>query len=154
MIQRIQTLYLVIADILVALLLFLPVAAVSGKDGKLYNVSLYGILPEGIEAGAAIQKTWPLLIFACLVMALLVVIILQYGNRKRQIRLSYVAILLLLGLTALIYYYIGAGQTSLGGVSSIKIFFSFPLIAAVLVFLAIQGITKDEQLVKSIDRIR
>ena len=154
MIQRIQTLYLVIADILIALLLFLPVAAVSAKDGKLYHVTLQGLIPEGTGAGAAIQYAWPLLIFACLVMAWLVWVIFRYGNRVRQIQFSYVAIVLLLGLTALVYYYVRADQDSLGGISSLSIFFSFPLIAAVFVYLAIQGIAKDEKLIKSIDRIR
>lgn len=152
MIQRIQTLYLIIADLLIAFLLFLPVAVVSGKDGKMYDVTLMGLTSPGTEGGT--QHLWPLIIFAGLVMVFLVWVIFRYGNRALQIRLSYVAVILLLSLNALIYFYVWTSQNSMGGISSLSIFFTFPLVAAVFVFMAIRGITKDEQLVKSIDRIR
>jgi hypothetical protein len=154
MIQRIQSLYLLIAVILVGVLFFVPVAGLSGKDGNLFWVYLSGVVSEGTANGVINEKSWPLLIYACLVLVMLVWTIFRYGNRALQIRLSYISILLLAGLTALIYYYVWNSQISLGGIYSLKIYFSFPLVSAVFVYLAIKGIAKDEKLIKSIDRIR
>ncbi len=154
MIQRIQSLYLLIAAIFVVVLFFVPLAGLSGKEGNLYLVYLSGVVSEGSLNGAANQKSWPLLIYTCLVLVLLVWTIFRYGNRAIQLRLSYIAILLLIGLTALIYYYVWNSQNSLGGIYSLKIYFSFPLVSAVFVYLAVKGIAKDEKLIKSIDRIR
>jgi len=154
MIQRIQSLYLLIAVIFVGVLFFVPLAGLSGKEGDLFLVYLSGVVSESTANGAINQKSWPLIIYACLVMLMLVWIIFRYGNRALQIRLSYIAILLLIGLTALIYYYVWSSQISLEGIFSLKIYFSFPLVSAVFVYLAIKGIAKDEKLIKSIDRIR
>lgn len=154
MIQRIQSLYLLIAGIFVAVLFFVPLAGLSGKDGNLFLVYLSGVVSEGPESLTISQKSWLLSIYAGLVLVILAWIMFSYGNRILQIKLSYLAILLLTGMTALIYYYVWNFHTSLGGIYSLKIFFSFPLIAAVFVFLAVKGIARDEKLVKSIDRIR
>jgi hypothetical protein len=60
----------------------------------------------------------------------------------------------MIALTAVISLYIWQYKNTLGGEYSLKVFSSFPLVSAVLVYLAIRGIVKDENLVKSIDRIR
>jgi hypothetical protein len=80
--------------------------------------------------------------------------IFQYKNRKRQIRLSYLCIVSLLVLKALLYYYTWNSSHLTGGDLQARLYAEFPTIAAILVFLAILGIRKDENLVKSIDRIR
>ncbi len=154
MIQRIQTLYLLIADVLIGLIFFLPFAEMAGKGSKLFLFYLSGIVSEGDANGLIEQKSWPLFILACVIMALLTLIILQYKNRSRQKSLSYLTVILLVGLTASLYSSIWKCNQSLGGSYSMKISFTFPLIAAVLVLLAIRAIVKDERLVKSIDRIR
>lgn len=154
MIQRIQSLYLLIAAVFVAVLFFVPLAGLSGKEGNLFLVYLSGVVTEGSANGTITQKSWPLFIYAILVLAMLVYTIFRYGNRMLQIRLSYIAIILLVVLAALIYFYVWNSQNSLGGISSLKVYFSFPLVSAVFVYLAVRGIAKDEKLVKSIDRIR
>ena len=154
MIQRIQSLYLLIAAVFVGVLFFVPVAELSGKEGKLFLVYLSGVVSEGTANGAAMAKTWPLLIIACLVLIFLVTTIFRYGKRVHQIKLCYLAIADLILLAGLIYFYVWKSQNDLGGIFSLKIYFTFPFMAAVFVYLAIKGIAKDEKLVKSIDRIR
>ena len=154
MIQRIQTLYLFIADLLVAILFFVPFAEISGKEGSLYRFDVLGVICEGATGGAIMQLSWPVLLLACLILILLNLTIFQFKKRVRQMKLSYFTIFLLIGLTALIYFYVWKSSSLMGGSYSLTIFFIFPLIASVFVYLAIRGIAKDELLVKSIDRIR
>jgi hypothetical protein len=154
MIQRIQTLYLLIADLLIVVLFFVPFAEMYGKGNKLFLFYLSGIVSEGTGKGEVIQKSWPLLFLTCLVLVLVNLVIIQYKNRPRQISLSWLTIILLLGLFSSIYFSVWKCNSLLGGNYSMKISFTFPLIATVFVFLAIRSIAKDEKLVKSIDRIR
>lgn len=154
MIQRIQTLYLLVADLLLATLFFLPFAELSGKEGKLFQFHLTGLVAGNAGNGEIVLNTWPLLAITCLIFALIFMVIFQYKNRPLQIKLSYLTILLLSGLTGLIYFYVWKGNTLAGGNYTFKLSFTFPLIAAICVWLATRGMIKDENLVKSIDRIR
>ncbi len=154
MLQRIQTLYLLIADLLVVALFFVPFAEIPGKEGSLYQFDLSGVISRGTAGSPMMHSSWPVLILACLILILINLTILQFKNRMRQMKLSYFTIVLLIGLTALIYYYVWKSSNLMGSSYSLKIFFTFPLIASVFVYFAIRGIAKDELLVKSIDRIR
>ncbi len=154
MIQRIQTLYLLIADLLIAILFFVPFAEIAGKDGGLYLLNVVGLQAEGTSLGAFQLKTWPLQILMVVILLGLILILFQFKNRILQIKLSYAAILFQIILSTLLVFYAWSGSTQVGGTYSLKIFFTFPLIAAVIVFLAIRGMVRDENLVKSIDRIR
>ena len=154
MIQRIQTLYLFIADLLIATLFFVPFAEMTGNQGRLFLFKLTGIVAEGNANGTLVQQSWPLFILSFLIMLILTYSIFQYKNRPRQKQLSYLNIPLLLAFTASIYFSVWKCSNLLGGNYSMKIYFTFPLIAVILICLAIRGISRDEHLVKSIDRIR
>ena len=154
MIQRIQTLYLLLAELLIVTLLFLPFGEIAGKDGILFVLGITGLVAESGASGAMIQNPWPIAVVVALNLILLASIVLKFKNRLQQIKLSYVSILLLLGQSAIIYFYIWQASQILGGSYAIKISTYFPLIAIILVYLAIKGISQDEKLVKSIDRIR
>jgi hypothetical protein len=152
MIQRIQTIYLFIAELLIASLFIAPLAEFAGKDGKLFLLTINGVFSEGNKD--IISRSWPLFIMVCLILILLTVAIFQYKNRIRQINISYLTAYLLFGLTAAIFFFIWRNDTILEGTYALKIYFTFPLISAIFIFMAIRGIAKDEHLVKSIDRIR
>ena len=154
MIQRIQTLYLLIADLLIAILFFVPLADIAGKDGHLYLLNYAGFQSEGTVGGTILINPWPLQILIGAVVVGLLLIIFQFNDRVRQIKFSYLAISLQLILTGLICFYAWSGSNQLSGTFSLKTFCTFPLIAAVIIYLAIKGMVKDENLVKSIDRIR
>lgn len=154
MIQRIQTLYLLIAEFLVAALFFFPYAEIAGKDGLIYRFDSKGIFIEGVANVESIYESLPVLILCTLVLLLLLVTIFQYKNRVRQMRLSTVNIFLLIGLSGLIFYYTWESSKIIGGTFSLTLFTAFPIVSAILVYLAIRGIAKDEALVRSIDRIR
>jgi hypothetical protein len=147
MIQRIQTLYLLLSTVLVGLLLFLPFAEIT-KDGVNYIFNFTGILLEGnvIWNGIAILALIGIILFSQ------VYAILNYKNRPGQIRVinySMLGLVVLFGIFFITAYYSFNGEQT-----SFKISHVFPVIAIILDYLALRGIKKDEALIRSIDRIR
>jgi len=154
MIQRIQTLYLIVAALLVAALFFVPFAELTGKDGAYYLFNISGINVVSSGSSTSLDNAMPVLVLVCLSLIMVVLSIFLFKNRISQIRISYISISFLFGLKALMYYYTwSSNNVPIGGLHS-KIYATLPLIAAISVFLAIRNIRKDENLVKSIDRIR
>ena len=154
MIQRIQTVYLLIAEMLIWLLFFVPFADILGKDGKIYRFDIKGISPEGAPSTEMIFSSLPLIIICALTLLLIVITIYRFKNRIQQIKLAKLNIFILLCSEGLMYYYLTSGAKIVSGTTSFHIYFVFPVIAAILIYLAIRAINKDEQLVRSIDRIR
>ncbi len=154
MIQRIQTLYLLISELLVAILFFVPLAEIAGKEGSIFRFNLKGIYPEGVENPEIIYGSWPVMLMSILTLFLLFFVITQFKNRIRQMRLATVSIFLLIGLFGLIFFYAWKSAQIIDGAYSLTLYSAFPIIAAILVYLAIRAIGRDEFLVRSIDRIR
>lgn len=69
-------------------------------------------------------------------------------------RLNSFNIILMIGYLGLNYYYIQNFSKQLDGVVSYEITTIFPFVAAILTYLAIRAIGKDEALIRSMDRIR
>ncbi|HPF51603.1 MAG TPA: DUF4293 domain-containing protein [Draconibacterium sp.] len=147
MLQRIQTIYILIAELLVASLFKFKLADIS-VDGNLMELVAKGIF-NGEEM---IFDGLPLLIFIGIIMLLHVVIIFMYKKRILQIRLLVFTIILLLGLFGLFFYFTYSGFH--GAKVAFKIPVAFPVVAIILDWLAIRSIGKDEALVRSLDRIR
>ena len=154
MIQRIQTIYLLIAEMLVGILFFVPFAEIAGKEGNIYRFNIKGIYMEGIQKTEIIYSSLPLIMLWAVSLILILSTIFLYKNRILQMRLSTINIFILLGFCGLIFYYVWSSAKVLSGVYSLKVYLVFPIIAAILIYLAIRAIAKDELLVRSIDRIR
>ncbi len=154
MIQRIQTIYLLIAEMLVGILFFVPFAEIAGKESNIYRFDIKGIYMEGIQKTEIIYSRLPLIILWAVSLILILSTIFLYKNRILQMRLSTINIFILLGFCGLIFYYVWSSAKVLSGVYSLKVYLVFPIIAAILIYLAIRAIAKDELLVRSIDRIR
>ncbi|MCF7568515.1 DUF4293 domain-containing protein [Sabulilitoribacter arenilitoris] len=136
MLQRIQTIYLLIA------------AGVSA--GLIYAFELW-VTPDDIKAFAADINY---VLAAFLVSALLSIIsIFRYKNRKSQFMLGRLNIILnffLLGF--FVYQSLNlSGETA---VSEKGIGMFLPIVSIVFLALANKAIKKDEDLVKSVDRLR
>lgn len=147
MIQRVQTLYLLVSILLLGFLFLLPFAEiVVGSDVYLFNYK--GIMLNGSvkESGMAIS------IFIAIIMAIHVYVISNFKKRIRQMRILVFTIILLLGLFGLFFFF--TAYSFENAQISYKISMTFPLIAIILDYLAIRGIGKDEALIRSIDRIR
>jgi len=147
MIQRIQTVYMLISAILIGLLFSLPFADIL-HEGIPYVFDIRGIVgTEGIkENGMAIAG------LIGIILLLHVAAIFLYKKRILQIRFLVLSILLNVGLFGMFYFF--AYYSFDGAKISFKIPVVFPIVSIILDYLAIRGIGKDEALIRSMDRIR
>lgn len=154
MIQRIQTVYLLIAEMLIGILFFVPFGEIAAKEGGIYRFDIKGVYLEGIQKPEIIYSSLPLVILWAVSLVLILATIFLFKNRILQMRLSTINIFIQLGFGGLIFYYIYSSTKLLSGVYSLTIYLVFPVISAILIYLAVRAIAKDELLVRSIDRIR
>jgi hypothetical protein len=147
MLQRIQTVYLLIAALLLGMLFLYPLADIS-VGGEIYQFSIEGIF-KGAEK---VFSGLPLILFLSLILLLHVYVIFGYKKRIRQMRVLGFTIILLIGLFGLFFYFAYAGFE--GATVSFRIPVAFPLVAAILDYLAIRNIGKDEALIRSVNRLR
>jgi dolichyl-phosphate-mannose--protein O-mannosyl transferase len=147
MIQRIQTLYLLISAVLIALLLVLPFAEIL-SEGAIYQFNISGISLDGAVKNNGIF----LMVLIGLAFVLNGYSILSYKNRTRQARVVIITLVMLLAIAGIFVYYTYFSFS--GSKVSFKIGAVLPVIAIILDYLAIRAINKDEALIRSIDRIR
>ena len=152
MIQRIQTVYLLFALILLGLIAWLPLGEVAVGD-HIYQFTIKGITSD--QTHALVYNGLPLIILMSIIILLQIIVIFGFKNRIRQMRLATFNLLLMLGVLGVCWYFVHSAVKILGeGVYQFKLPVSFPLIGAILNYLAIRAIGKDEALVRSVDRIR
>ena len=155
MIQRIQTVYLLLVAGLFFALFFLPLAIISSGD-VLYSfeaAGLYTMLtPITLE-----YPTWSLFVIAAIIVLLSFVIIFTYKKRILQMRLCVYNTLLMIGFCALVGFYLWQFKKS-PDIPNLKIHLrfwaSFPIVALLLNYLAIRNIGADEAMVRSLERLR
>jgi hypothetical protein len=138
MIQRIQSVWLLLASIFDAITFRFPFYIGDWqKDAT----------PAPVDLNA--QTTTLLTILTVLVGILSFVNIFLFNNRKLQLRLTYGGILL--SVLLLVMYFLELGNFSRGDIALWSLFYF-----AILLFyvLAARGIRKDEKLIKSLDRLR
>lgn len=153
MIQRIQTVFLFIAAILILLIIFFPYAEVLVGDGIIYSFKVYGIfLPD--NGDELITSTLPLLILPIISTLIIFIAIFLFKKRLLQLRLCLISIILLLGIYGLGAFYIYKLSSEYDTTISYSFPIIIPLISAILIFMAMRAIKKDELLIKSLDRVR
>ena len=128
MIQRIQSIWLLLAAVFAALTFVLPFAIGT------------------IEVNAK-TSTW-LTIVAAFAGAIAFVDIFLFNNRKLQLRLCIVGILLSLILLGLSFW----EMSKISGTLALSCLIYFAILG--LFIMAANGIRKDEKLIKSMDRLR
>ncbi|MDL2310182.1 DUF4293 domain-containing protein [Parabacteroides sp. OttesenSCG-928-B22] len=152
MLQRIQTVYLLLVSLLFIALLFMPLTVITADQVYRFDVTgLNTTLPEA----ELLFPTWGLFALTALIALLAFVTIFLFKNRILQIRLSIFNALLMVGFYALVFYYVYNLKGDMEGATvSIKFGLAFPLIALILDWLAIRNIGADEALVRSLNRLR
>lgn len=161
MIQRKQTIYLLLAFIMVLLLFFFPIFSLKAvKFGQEYGGSFgaYGIQGEDYNQG------FPMYLLYAFMALLTAMSIAFFKNRKKQLllcRINFIVhLLIVIGLT--VFYYVGKGiaeeRMADFGFShpefSVDLGYFFAVATIPFILLAIRGIKADEALLSSIDRIR
>lgn len=153
MIQRIQTIYLLFATILISLMHLFPIANILSGSGEIIVFRSFGFFSE--TGSESLLPSLPFLLLISIIILLYLIAIFLYRNRNLQARICRLNILLLVGLLGLMAFYIihVYRQMDATGMTT-KISAIFPLIAVVLTWLALRGIIKDEILVRSAEKIR
>ncbi|MCH2197921.1 MAG: DUF4293 domain-containing protein [Flavobacteriales bacterium] len=156
MLQRIQTVYLLLAVISLVVVFFVDIAHFADAAGIESELSLYKITNGNGEIGKVEYGMLPVALIA-VTAAILFATILQYRNRNVQSKIIRMCYVLLLLCVVAIWYFTDQNYWSLEIAEpqfSYSIGFFMPFVAFAFTFLASRGIRKDEQLVKSLDRIR
>jgi hypothetical protein len=142
MIQRKQSLFLLLSVLLNVLLIYLPV----------YELISAGVTSDGQKQ--YITSNAILMILNGAIGILCFVAIFFFKNRKLQMRICNLSILLTCVLIGLLFF--AADSVSSAQKQVIHYLYGtyFPMIELLFIFLATRGIKKDEDLVRSADRLR
>jgi hypothetical protein len=151
--QRSQTVYLLIMVICLSLTLVFPFAYYPIKNG-LISFDLFGVS----ENLSKVNTWFPYYITIALSIGLGLFSITQFKNRKRQLALGKVNYFVILLTITMLFIDV----TSVADKLTLKseeieynvIGFMLPVLSLAFQFLANRGIKKDEELVKSMDRLR
>ncbi|MBR6437625.1 MAG: DUF4293 domain-containing protein [Bacteroidales bacterium] len=162
MIQRKQTIFMFLAAIASALLFFMPLASFNA-DGNVMNFTIFGIKNPIETLTLSKSYTWPLIVLTVLMTILPLYTIFKYKKRELQVKLCHLNMLFNIVFIGIVFlYYDGDIQKIIAAVEgdsyelTVAYFFGMIIPLANLVFeiLAIRGIKKDIELLKSVDRLR
>lgn len=151
MIQRIQTLFLLAAAILSGLLLSGNLIRLTAGDSAVFGLSFMGMVGQG---GEVVQRLWPMTVILSVVPLLAFVAIFLYRNRPLQMRLTMLVLLLSIGTLILGAFYVLMLDRKIDITVMWRVKSVFPVITAILAWLAYRAIMKDELKVRSYDRLR
>ncbi|MBK6347172.1 MAG: DUF4293 domain-containing protein [Bacteroidales bacterium] len=157
MIQRLQSLYLAIAAAAIAIAFFFPIITYINDAQIWLEIYLKGIKDNSSpQLDINNYMLIPLQVMAVLSVILAFSAIFLYKNRKSQMKLVRLGIVLVLVEIALIFFYYA---NILAKVSSTVPDFNHAgiyllLVSLVMFVLANRGIMKDDKLVRAADRLR
>ncbi|MBO4372728.1 MAG: DUF4293 domain-containing protein [Bacteroidales bacterium] len=153
MIQRIQTVYWFLAALMACMMLPFEWMQLIVADGD-YTFTAAGISHISNGASEPVVNGIPLIIYIIAFALLNLVIIFLYKKRVLQARLTTIAILLSIGLYAVIALYRYMSFTADVVSSNLNYPLLFPLVCLFFDYLAQRSVIKDEIKVRSLDRIR
>lgn len=154
MIQRIQSVYLVIAMLLSAGYFFFPFSV------KIFNLdegeAVYKLLIYGVQkADGNIEPNFLLLALCILLIVILVLAVFMYKNRKLQIKICWMSVIFCLAIITADYFLSDAMGKEMGVKNPVYMIASYiPVFQFILLRLAIRAIQRDEKLIRSAERIR
>lgn len=159
MIQRIQSVFLLVVVVLSALLFVFPVADYYSDTAtlKLMLTGVESYVPKGASLQTAVLSSY-LVYFNILVNVAMAGIaaytIFQYKRRPLQIKMVRIALLMDIVLLVILFVITDFLKKKLQVTPDYGVGILFPLISVVFLLLAQRAILKDERLVKSSDRLR
>jgi hypothetical protein len=153
MLQRIQSIYLFLASLVIFALYLFPLLHSAGIPPV--TVMVTGSYVEGLGIKAMTSHFVALSAITAIIGLIPLVIIFLYRNRKQQIALCWSAILVIVGYS---FWMTQCAKGVVGGsdlkVSNFGIGVLLCPVAIVLLIAAVKAIQRDEKLIKSADRLR
>lgn len=159
MIQRIQSVFLFLIAIAMICVLFLPIWSKTDANGQEYILNAFSLAPGTTTTGEPAMSKTTVAIAVLSILAALVAIyeIFQYKNRLTQMKLGFLNTLLLAAVMGCCFYYVnyvGEAMIKSQARGEYEAGFYLPLLALALNALSNRFIRRDEQLVRSVDRLR
>ncbi len=155
MIQRIQTVYLLIITVLSAVVFFLPVAGLYNQiDNIQYTLDYKGVSLVSENAAKVVYNTWALSAIPVIISILSLITIFLFKKRILQLRLTVFNLVIMLGYYGMLFLYLWLAKAKLNADWHLEFVTAFPLVCIILAGLAMRSISKDEALVRSLNRIR
>jgi len=154
MIQRIQTVYFLIAAFLLVLLFSNPIGEIVVQNNLYLTFWHHKIESANSELFIPVS-TWPVTVLLSTIVLIELIIVFLYKKRQIQIRLCIFNILLLFGFVGLVYFFMNYTFNKQDITKSVFLWpIVCPMIAIILNYLGLKAIQKDDRLVRSYDRIR
>ena len=159
MIQRIQTLYMLLAVAACVACLSLPLGYYvtdMGVRAATLNNLWFAFSPDLIVEGMVGRSLRPWALFALLVIvaSLTCINIFMFKRRALQMRICSFCMILLVGWYVLFAYFIYVMGDGLEAHFRPDWEGALPFVALVLLYLAFRGVMHDENLVRSLERLR
>lgn len=155
MIQRIQSLYLILTTLLSVLFLKGSYLTFFKESGSIISISLKGIFHEVQGKGEEVlYGSLPLYLLIIFIFLISIVTILSFRNRKIQLWLSksLIVVISILIIISVIYSLLIVKKYDATIIPGIKMI--IPVALLILSIMAYRGINKDIDLIKSYDRLR
>lgn len=155
MIQRIQSIYLLISGLAVWLMLVFPFAAFAQGDTIKAIFDAFGT--KAFDGTVINAKANIGILIGVPAMGMLIFYnIFQYKNRSKQLKIGRLTYLLLAGMIVAVIFIVRANHGQIQDAPDLQYGPSYfmPIVALIFNFLAMRAIKGDEELLKSLDRLR
>ncbi len=154
MIQRKQTLFLIVAFLLTLALTYVSLGTFSGPNG-IFELNFYSLQDiTDAENPVLVYYLMPLAAVTITSIVLNFLSIVLFKNRPLQMRVCGINVGIQLGLSFIIFYL----ENAIAGDIEVDWTFCYaplmPILAAVLCFFAYRAISDDEALIQSLNRLR
>ena len=155
MLQRVQSIYLLISSLALYTLFLFPFAHDVYLGGKPSTIMVTGVFQDVNGQRTHIQFFVALTIAAVVVGLLPVFVVFLYKDRKQQIGCCYITIMMIIGYS---FWMAQAVKNVMGSTEidthnwGIGLFMT--AISLLFIVLAVKAIQRDDKLVKSADRLR
>jgi hypothetical protein len=155
MLQRIQTVYLFLVFIFALIFLFLPKGTID-VNGVFFAIKSWRIISSDGTQTLEYAGFFRIMVVSIpfLIMILSLITTFRYKQRLLQIRLGKLNLLLHVLLVVVTFFYLDSIRIAFNAHLSYNAGIVFPLISMILVIMANRAIKRDEELVRSADRLR
>ena len=162
MLQRVQSLFLLGVAICMGLMLITDIweEPIPQENQKLeldaYLLSSVPLEPTGGGATRVLYNAWVIAVLATLSVAVAFYEIFRYNNRLTQLKLGFLNVLIMIGVLGSMVFFIFQGEEISANATQgdFEMGIYLPGLALIFNLLANRFIRRDEQLVRSVDRLR
>ncbi|AWW31258.1 DUF4293 domain-containing protein [Echinicola strongylocentroti] len=159
MIQRVQTIFLLLVAVAMLLETYFPIwTQVNPDQTEMLKLTAWNLTHTDTTSGTVLEQTGTFYLGILAVLAAIIAIysLSQFKNRTKQMFLNMINSLVMVANLGLIVYLTYVENMDFNATASGAFMIGFYCIVAAMIFniVANRFIRKDEMLVKSVDRIR